>query len=318
MKVRVFHHDRCFDGACSAAVFSEFFRRRFDPAAEFTYSGLHHRSGPLFDEDLFDGDENAIVDFKYSSSPKLTWWFDHHQSAFLSPEDAEHFARDRSGRKFCDASYKSCTEFIVHIAGEKFDCDVSELKELIHWADIIDGARYESAKAAVEMAHPAMKLTLVFEASDENLTQRIIPLLTTKSFEEIIALPEVGGPFANLFRLHQESIEVIRERAEHRGSVVFFDLSDTEMEGYNKFIPYYLFADSVYTVAVSTGSVRTKVSVGSNPWAPEPPRHNLATICERYGGGGHPRVGAVSYPPGKVERAQRTAQEIVEELSASS
>jgi hypothetical protein len=45
----------------------------------------------LFDESEFTGDENAIVDFKYSSSPKITWWFDHHLSAFLTPEDQQNF-----------------------------------------------------------------------------------------------------------------------------------------------------------------------------------------------------------------------------------
>jgi nanoRNase/pAp phosphatase (c-di-AMP/oligoRNAs hydrolase) len=44
---------------------------------------------------------------------------------------------------------------------------------------------------------------------------------------------------------------------------------------------------------------------------------NLAKICERYGGGGHARVGAVSFPPGKLEEARRAAQEIVAELRAS-
>jgi hypothetical protein len=66
---------------------------------------------------------------------------------------------------------------------------------------------------------------------------------------------------------------------------------------------------------VSTPSFRTKVSVGSNPWAAAPLTHNLASICERYGGGGHPRVGAISFPPGDLESARRVAAEIRAELS---
>jgi nanoRNase/pAp phosphatase (c-di-AMP/oligoRNAs hydrolase) len=67
-------------------------------------------------------------------------------------------------------------------------------------------------------------------------------------------------------------------------------------------------------VAVSPSSFRTKISVGSNPWAREEPKHNLATICERYGGGGHPRVGAISLEPGQVEEARRIAAEVAAEL----
>ena len=54
-------------------------------------------------------------------------------------------------RKFFDPSYTSCTSWIAHVASTKFGMDVAPLEELIHWADIVDGAKYESAKAAVEM-----------------------------------------------------------------------------------------------------------------------------------------------------------------------
>ena len=99
-RVRLCFHDRCFDGTSSAAVFTRFYRECVDATAEFHYTGLIHRpAGSPFDDGVFDGDVNVIVDFKYSPSPKLTWWFDHHQSAFLTPEDAEHFRRDTGGQK---------------------------------------------------------------------------------------------------------------------------------------------------------------------------------------------------------------------------
>src|ERR1700721_2452920 len=85
--------------------FSRFYRERINAQAVFCYSGMTHRAVQPFEDGLFDGDENVIVDFKYSSSPQLTWWFDHHQSAFLTPEDAEHFRQDHSGKKFYDPSY---------------------------------------------------------------------------------------------------------------------------------------------------------------------------------------------------------------------
>ena len=70
LKVRVFYHDKCFDGTSSAALFARFYRERIRGDVEFVFSGLLHRAGSLFNEADFDGDENAIVDFKYSSSPK--------------------------------------------------------------------------------------------------------------------------------------------------------------------------------------------------------------------------------------------------------
>jgi tRNA threonylcarbamoyladenosine modification (KEOPS) complex Pcc1 subunit len=276
---------------------------------------MAHGASQPFDAALFDGDENAIVDFKYSSNPRLTWWFDHHQSAFLTPEDAEHYRRDTSGRKLYDPGYKSCTAFICTVAGERFGFHAPDLADLVHWSLIIDGAQYPDARTAVEMGEPAMKLTLVIEAAKESgIVRKIIRWMQFRQLPEIIAEPEVQALFAPLYQRHLDSIEIIKSQARQEDGVVYFDLAGYEMEGYNKFIPYYLFPASTYTVSVSPSSFRTKISVGSNPWAPAAPEHNLATICERYGGGGHARVGAISLEPGALQKARALAAEIVAEL----
>jgi hypothetical protein len=315
MLLRVLYHDHCFDGAASAAYFSRFIAGAVHPDAEFRYTGMAHKASQDFDPALFDGDENAIVDFKYSSNPKLTWWFDHHQSAFLTVADAEHYKRDTSGRKLYDPSYKSCTSFICKVAAERYRFHAPDLDDLVHWSLIIDGAQYPDAKTAVELGAPAMKLTLVIEAAKgSDIVHKIIGWMQRRTLAEIIAKPEVCALFEPLYERHVQSIDLIRTRAHQDDGVVFFDLAGHDVEGYNKFIPYYLFPGSTYTVSVSPSSFRTKISVGSNPWTPVEPKHNLATICERYGGGGHARVGAISLSPGELERARKIAAEIVAEL----
>lgn len=316
MRIRVLYHDHCFDGAASAAFFSRFTRERFYNGAEYLYTGMAHKASQLFEDALFDSDENAIVDFKYSSNDRLSWWFDHHQSAFLSPEDAADYERKKHGRRYYfDPDYRSCTEFIRHIARTRYGYEAPDLDELVHWAGIIDGAVYDSAEEAVAMRAPAMKLTLVIEAvKGSELVQKIIRLMQRQRLEEILANPEVAHEFAPLYERHLRSIEVIRREGDCRDGVIFFDVADHELEGYNKFIPYSLFPEATYSVSVSLASFRTKISVGSNPWAPKPPVKNLATICERYGGGGHPRVGAISFERDQVAEARKVAQEILAEL----
>ena len=315
MKVRVLYHDHCFDGAASAAYMTRFLKSRLPPNADYVYTGLAHRADQLFEDSLFDGDVNAIVDFKYATNPNVTWWFDHHQSAFLSPQDAEHFRHDTSGQKFLDPSYRSCTKFISTVVSEKFSFTAPDLDELVKWADIVDGAMYKSAQEAVEMQAPAMKLTLVIEGSSGGqLVRRIINLMQHQTLGEIVEQPEIQAEYEVLHGRHLRNIELIKQHGSCEGGVIFFDLVNDGVEGYNKFIPYYLFPDSTYTVSVSTSTFRTKVSVGLNPWVKEPLRHNLATICERYGGGGHPKVGAISFPIGAVEQARKAAAEIREEL----
>jgi hypothetical protein len=315
MRVRVLYHDHCFDGAAAAAFFSRFLEDKFYPDAEFLFTGLAHKVSPLFDSSMFDGEENAIVDFKYSPDPRLTWWFDHHQSAFLQAQDEEHFRRDTSGKKMYDPDCRSCTKFISIVAREKYGYAAPDLAELVKWADIIDGAQYADAKTAVEMAEPAMKLTLVIEGANRPGTvEQVIRWMRRMRLDEIMAQREIRELYTPLYKRHLKSIDVIRSRAGQDSGVVYFDLIGHDQEGYNKFIPYYLFPDSIYTVSVSRSSFRTKVSVGSNPWAQATLKHNLATICERYGGGGHARVGAISFGLGAIEEARRAAAEIAEEL----
>ncbi len=320
MRVRILYHDHCFDGAASAAYFSRFFQAKYDPKAMFEYTGLAHKATQLFEDSLFDGDVNAIVDFKYSTSPRVTWWFDHHQSAFLTPEDAEHWKRERNPQKLYNPAFRSCTSFIASMTCERFGFDGSrmpELTELVKWADIVDGAQYANAEEAVELVSPAAKLTLVIEnAKGSDMVQLIIGMMREKTLEQIIEEPDIRAAYVPLYERHLRSIDIIRKRAEFERRVVYFDLTDDGLEGYNKFIPYYLYPDSIYTVSVSTSSFRTKVSVGSNPWASEEPTHNLASICERYGGGGHPRVGAISFEIGALAEARRAAAEIQRELES--
>ncbi len=318
MRVKVFYHDRCFDGASSAALFSRFYAERIRNNCEFVFSGLLHRAGSLFNEADFDGDENAIVDFKYSSSPKITWWFDHHESAFLSAADAAHFEHDQSNRKFYDPSFKSCTSFIAMIAEQRFGFNPAPVAELVRWTDIIDGALYKDAKSAVEMKEPAMQLTMVIESTqDAAFVPKLIPLLATKPLAEVVHSPLIASLLPPLLERHRKSIEILRERIESKDRTLFFDVTDQELEGYNKFVPYYLHPESIYSVGLSKSSFRVKVSVGSNPWASSPPVVNLARICERYGGGGHARVGAISFNVSEHEAAKQAAQEIVAELRSS-
>ncbi len=326
MQVRVFYHDKCFDGACSASLFTRFHRECIGPEdAEYTHHGLVHRAGALFNEADFIGDENAIVDFKYSASPRITWWFDHHLSAFLTPADHEHYLNCLqnpacAGKKFFDPTYTSCTSYLAHIAATRFGFNVEPLQELIHWADIVDGAKYESPDSAVEMAAPAMKLTLIIEATqDPAFIPRLIPLLTQMPLAEVLQQPFVAGLLPPLLEQHERAISLIRQRAEYRDGTIFFDISDHLLEGFNKFIPYYLYPDAVYSIGLSKSSFRTKVAVGSNPWTTAKPEDmvNLAKICERYGGGGHARVGAISFPPDRSDEARKAAQIIVAELRKS-
>ena len=164
------------------------------------------------------------------------------------------------------------------------------------------------------MKQPATQLTLVLEGSEGSETvQSVIRRMQNMSLAEIMQQPDIQEVYKPLYERHLRSIDIIKRVAHCERDVIFFDLVEEGLDGYNKFIPYYLFPDATYTVSVSVSTFRTKVSVGTSPWREEI-SHNIASICERYGGGGHARVGAISFPIGAVEPARRAADEIKQEL----
>lgn len=316
MKLRILYHGNCFDGVSSAAFFTKFYQATQNKDVEIEYLPVMHQANNFFDKNLLiDDGQNAIVDFKYCADNRLTWWFDHHQSAFLSEQDEEHFQTDTSGKKFLDVHSKSCCEFIARIAQEKFGYTDESMTELIHWAHIIDGALYESPAQCVELRSSALKLMQVIEGEkDPKFVERIIKSLTVKSLDEILESSEIQDKLQPMLDQHWKTVEIIKQKANYSRGVVSFDLTDDEIEGYNKFIPYYFYPETTYNVALTRGAKRVKISVGSNPWAPRPRIHNIAEICESYGGGGHAVVGAVSLPPTEIELGKKYMKEIIEKL----
>ena len=308
MRLRVLYHGNCFDGCSSAGVFTRFYRERIAKGpVEVVYRPLEHKGDAQpFAADCFDGDENACVDFRYSQDPRLTWWFDHHASAFQLPGDEDHFRADATGRKFYDPTAKSCTKFLADTVAAKFGFDAAPLAELIEWAEIIDGALFPDAKMAVELKEPALRLMTFIENNRDPTLGRAVHR-RARHAGRWARLPRTRTSPSRWSRCSRSTSATSRRsrgRAKLERGVVFFDLADQETGAFNKFISYYLFPEARYSVGV-TLSARAKISIGSNPWAKVPRTHDIAKICERYGGGGHPVVGAVSIP--RAELAARPA-----------
>jgi len=312
MQLKVLYHGNCFDGCASAALFARFFVER--EGARLTavrFVPLQHQQGDPFPADAFDADVNACVDFRFSASPRLHWWFDHHASAFPTSADRAAFQRDVSGQKFWDPAAPSCTGFIARTLAERERWRADDLADLVRWADVIDAARFPSPSVAVRLEEPALKIMTLLEATkDPQLPTRIIEAMQRRPLAEIAAEPWVAGLLEPILRRHLAAVEIVRRAARVEGPVVMVDLADSGIESSNKFIAYDLFPDVAYTVVVSKDAKRTKVSVGSNPWARPARPHDISKLCERYGGGGHPVVGAVSLGPDQLEDARRIAREI--------
>jgi hypothetical protein len=318
-------HGHCFDGLCSAVMFTRLYRHRFEgDGAAFTYHGAGYGPGQNgVDPKVLTGDVNAILDFRFSALPGLTWYFDHHVSAFVSPEDRSFYEKmvaegEASGerRMFHDGAYSSATKLIADVGRERFGLDPVPTKELVQWADMIDSASFPNAKMAVERKEPELQLmTVVEHVGDDAFLTRMIPRLLERSLSEVARSADVAQMYEPLGRAHEGFVHLVEQRARLVGDVVLVDLTDQLIEVAGKFVTYALFPNSAYSVLVSRSKSKCKISIGYNPWSPVPRRHNIAAICERYGGGGHPVVGAISLAADKLDEAKAVAATIAQELN---
>ena len=162
-----------------------------------------------------------------------------------------------------------------------------------------------------------MQLMLLIEASkDPELRPRLIRELSQRPLSEVLREPWVLQPLSPLLARHRDVVRTVTQRLRVERAVAEYDLADLAIDNVNKFIAYAADPSTVYTVAVTRGTNRSKVSLGSNPWKQDLRRHNLAGIAERYGGGGHPAVAAISFRPDQLEEARSAARTIAAELRA--
>ncbi|MBX3126795.1 MAG: hypothetical protein KF718_08750 [Polyangiaceae bacterium] len=317
MKVVVATHGHCFDGLASAAVFSRL-HREVRGSASYTYRACGYGTGqspPL--EQLLAGDENAILDFRFAASSRLTWYFDHHRTAFATEADRARFLEPpQADRYFFDPEYSSCTKLVRDVGRSQFDWHAPDLDDLVHWADIIDAARFESAEDAISRRDPIKRLVNVVEYyGDDAFLERMVPELTTRPLVEVASSSFVEERYRPLGKKYDRFVERVRQKGEQRGRVVFVDLTETVLETVGKFVTYALFPDSVYSVIVGVLRSGAKISVGYNPWSGQPLDTDISAICARHGGGGHPVVGGISLRLTEVDRAREIALQIVRELA---
>jgi hypothetical protein len=275
-------------------------------------------------EGWLDGEENAILDFRYTPSKRLGWYFDHHITGFGSPEERDTALAAAvppampPGRPqvFWEPTYGSCTKLIADVARDRFGVDLAEYAELVRWADVIDTARFPSAEAATDPAEPVLQLAAVIEHhADGPFLSALVPRLLDRPPSAVAADPDIQEKWAPIQASRRAFTERVARAAEVRGAAVLVDLTDAPLDVAAKFVTYARFPECTYSVMLTRNKQHYKLSVGYNPWSGKPRGHDIASICRRYDGGGHPAVGACSFPLSAEARARAAARSVADELS---
>jgi hypothetical protein len=305
MAVRIIYHERCFDGLASAALFARFFRRDVDATCRVEYAGARYTGRRDVDTDLLlTGAENAIVDFKYSSDPRVGWWFDHHASAFASPDDARHFELTRGLTKVFDPSSPSCARLIHRTVASRAErVAEDDMEEVVAWADRIDTGTLRNAAEAVELTAPALRVGLVIQSlSDAAIATRVIEDLQRLSLAELERQPYIASLYPAARAAHFENVDEVRMRARIEGPVFVFDVASHRSERIDRYIPFYLAPSAVYSVGVMRSPGGLKVTIAFNPWSPTQRGHDIASLCVSIadrlgiaGAGGHAGIGGIPF-----------------------
>jgi hypothetical protein len=324
-EILVATHGHCFDGMASAALFTRLAREVMGPTAtSFRYKSCGY--GPqmqVIPEAWLDGDENAILDFRYTASKKVSWYFDHHITGFGSAEERDAALAGRKEQPterpqvFWEPTYGSCAKLVADVGKERFGVDMSAHADLIAWADVIDTARFASAEAATAADEPVLQLAAVIEHhGDGAFLNAIAPRLLERPLVEIATGDDIKTLYAPIRAARDAFTARVSRAAEVRGKVVLVDLTDAPVDVAAKFVTYALYPQCAYSVMLTRNKQHFKLSVGYNPWSGVPRAHDIAAICRRYDGGGHPAVGACSFPLNAGDRARAAARAVTDELAA--
>jgi hypothetical protein len=315
-------HGHCFDGLASATLFTRLYRELHAQTKQETIAYRACDYGPK-DRGVppawLIGKDNVILDYRYSALSQLTWYFDHHRTAFSTPEELQGFeqiAQNQPKNFFYNAAYTSCTLLIADKAQEVYDLQFPELKELITWADQIDSANFSDPEQLVLQKDPALQLASVIEHhGDDAFVTRWVPRLLEQPLVEIATHPDIQELYAPIAELNRQTIERMKIASTVNGHVVVCDLLGGVTESINKFALYALFPQTAYSLIMLRFRQKVKVSLGYNPWSGIPRTHDISAICKRYGGGGHPVVGSFALLPHERDKAKEISIEILRELN---
>lgn len=302
-----FHND--FDGRVSAAVFLDFLRSRGDEVS--SYFAVDHYIRPKWDA-LVKKSKNKVAIFDFYYHPKAEFFFDHHLTTFIRAEWEKNFKRTKYWN--LNFKYESCCHLVYDVLKKNFAYRPGKhIQDLVKWADIVDAAKYKSAKDTIELKAPALQIDAYIDQKSqggdpikwviEDLSRRDL-IKVAKDKRVVTVIKQVKTKIDKSLVYHRKNLQI-------HGKVCFIDLSDGKVERV-RFAPHFLVPSLSYIVTLLRSGNVFRVAVGANPWKLSLHKHDLRKLVrERYGfkAGGHARAAGITGIKNKTEGLK-----IVEEL----
>jgi len=304
--LRIYYH-RDFDGMVSAAVLASVLIDLFGERIQWAAVNYDQRRNW---ETFGSGSRFAIVDFHFH--PRAEYWFDHHPTTFLTPEFRAQYAP--SERWQWDETSPSCPPIILENARKYWNYPASDrFKDMAHWSNIIDAARFDSVEQAIFGEEPALRIMRALTvAPSPEWIDSLVDMMTTTTLDAIAAHETVEPAYQRASNNRDRALEQFPSTVTwRRGPVLLFDASSSRVRR-ERFAPFYHHPDILYAVGVIPTRSGFHVTAGENPWNKPKNGVHVGELMEAYGGGGHRAVGGAN--PLELEETRRVANEVAETI----
>ncbi|HEY6252374.1 MAG TPA: hypothetical protein VI685_20660 [Candidatus Angelobacter sp.] len=306
----LYFHYPCFDGLVSGVLAWEFLEKH----AGWTISNLVPVDYTLRGKWLVRKLRKpcAVVDFLYH--PRADFWADHHKTSMLGPS-AKASYRQRKNRRwlFYDDRAPSCAGLLYHYLRKSLT-HRPHFEDLVNWAQKIDSAAYSSVGEAILGDAPALQInrSLLAEKEGESEYARfLITELRSHDLSHVAALKEVKHREQSARRSLEKGLKRAREKARlEDGSVVIVDTRKDRNQIVSRYAPYSVKPDARYSIGIVRSPDRIGITAMRNPWR-KFRSVALGRAMEKFGGGGHQRVGAVQLPAGQKKRVADVVESLL-------
>lgn len=304
-------HFPCFDGIVSGVLAKAFLEKQ---GWEFAHAQpVNYDRRDTWLSDRLDG-PCAVVDFLYH--PDAEFWADHHPTTFLNKQAEDDFRSRNDQWLFYNRDASSCAGLLWEKLSAAFEkAQAARLQEMVRWAEKIDSARYASVEEAILGDAPAIKIShSLMRRPDQGYCQFLLENLSRSSLDEVSRMAEVSERFDEARARIQAGLARFEPSARVvAGGIVVFDIEAHAGSAISRYSPFYFFPSARYSVGVVRHTRGARITAMRNPWV-DFPSVPLGAIFERFGGGGHQRVGALILPSDRAGEASGILKEIVSEI----
>jgi hypothetical protein len=287
-QLTVYLHFPCFDGVVSAALASEVLRSRsgllLNALVPVTYELRQNWIQTKLQKPA------AIVDFLFH--PEADFWADHHATSFVTDAVERKFLGSRGRQFLYDSTAKSCASVIwKNCAGILPDCN--DLEELVRWANKIDSAEYDSVQEAILGDSPAMAINRSLTINpDANYCEFLVRSISSKGLLRTARHREVLKRSDKAQKKIWRGLQIAKGNIQLTDDIALLRLASQPDAIISRYSPYYFHPEARYSITCLELPEGTKITAMRNPWL-DFESIPLGAVLEKFGGGGHQRVGSV-------------------------